>query len=327
MLKTLQLNQLTKEFRSHIVAFTVAEVGACGNSATVGLLTDKKEYYEISYIDEQLEKKLVKKFDILEQCLMSVYDKTVAAPADWVHTYMGMGNHLFMREWLDVQFYKYISETLPESCINMIWKETIMNILDQLATKKSYIKESDSYRTAFSISPKQADRKETLDKGFIRELLYVNWDRKNSRKEKIVSIGINPSTAQTGKSDRTMTKLCRFLDMYGFNNVTMLNLFEGVSPDQDKLNLSTSTDFLQKREILDEADIILLVWGRKNSKQKIEKAKGDTTGVLAKYADKLYCIKSPKGSYPMHPCYMPYASEIVPLTTAKDFSVCGLVKR
>ena len=102
--------------------------------------------------------------------------------------------------------------------------------------------------------------------------------------------------------------------MYGFNNVTMLNLFESVSPDQKKINERYKTDFNKKREILEIADTILLVWGVDGHKE----VKKEAMSVLSEYADKLYCIKNPKGRYPVHPSRMPYRSEIIPMVSLEN---------
>lgn len=105
-------------------------------------------------------------------------------------------------------------------------------------------------RSELKIVPYNARRKETKEKGTIRELLCAKWDSGLNRTEKIVAIGINPSTAQDGESDMTMTKLCRFLDLYGFNNVIMLNLFESVSPEQGGIVKAARTDFHEKGRFL-----------------------------------------------------------------------------
>ncbi len=175
-------------------------------------------------------------------------------------------------------------------------------------------------RSELKVVPYNARRKETKEKGIIRELLCVEWDSGLNRTEKIVAIGINPSTAQDGESDMTMTKLCRFLDLYGFNNVTMLNLFESVSPEQSGIVKDARTNFHAKREIFDKADIILLVWGISGNR----KYKKEAAAVLTDYAEKLYCIRNQNGRYPAHPSRMSYQSEMMAITSAKEFAMCGL---
>lgn len=163
-------------------------------------------------------------------------------------------------------------------------------------------------RTNLKIKPFNAEQNEYTGKGMTRESLCAEWDNAN-KQEKIVAIGINPSTAHNGKSDTTITKLCRFLDMHGFNNLSMLNLYENVSSTQLK-GEKIKTDFSTKRAIFDDADIILIVWGV-NNKEELKKLKDNAKKVLTDYADKLYCIKNSKGKSPAHPSRLHYNWDIV----------------
>lgn len=163
-------------------------------------------------------------------------------------------------------------------------------------------------RTNLKIEPYNADREYSCN-GMTRAALCAEWDNPHNRKEKIVAIGINPSTAQNGESDNTITKLCRFLDMYGFNNLSMLNLYEDVSSVQLKGEKSI-TDFKTKREVFNKADIILIVWGFDDTKD-LKELKNNALEVLEDYADKLYCIETDSGKFPAHPSRMHYDWNII----------------
>lgn len=177
----------------------------------------------------------------------------------------------------------------------------IMKIIPKLVEKP---------RTNLKIEPFNADQKEYTGKGMTRESLCAKWDNSANKQEKIVAIGINPSTAHNGKSDTTITKLCRFLDMHGFNNLSMLNLYEDVSSTQLK-GEKIETDFSTKRAIFNEADIILIVWGF-DDKKDLKELKVNANEVLTDYSDKLYCIKNSNGKSPAHPSRMHYNWDIVP---------------
>lgn len=323
MIKMLDKTQITKEFAEHIVAISIAESGAMGNPGNIIFITDEKELYETNYIYDGKVKEIFKVFSILHQCTDFIFGKNNESPIGWEYTYLGAGNHLFLLEWVDILFYKIVDRNALESDIYAVWVETVMKILDNLSAKKVYSKEKDAYRTTFAIEPYNAQRKEVANKGCIRESLSVKWDSGSNRTEQIVAIGINPSTAQNGESDTTMTKLCRFLDIYGFNNVTMLNLYESVTPNQFEINKKAKTDFSKKTEIFDTADVILLVWGVDGNTEDKE----STIPVLAEYAYKLYCIRNPKGKYPAHPSRMSYQSEIMALSSAMNFATCGLKRK
>lgn len=158
----------------------------------------------------------------------------------------------------------------------------------------------------------------------IAEDLFKKIDRNgypnsSNLHKKVVAIGINPSTATTGKSDVTMTKLCKFLDLYGYDNVKMINLYSDVTPKLTELK-RIETDFEDERQNLEEADIILLVWGIDG----YEKRKQEAFDVLLDYKEKIYCIKNPKDSYPIHPSRMLYDSEIIKVDSLADLKKCGL---
>lgn len=176
---------------------------------------------------------------------------------------------------------------------------------------KSIPKILETPRTNLKIKPFNADREYT-DNGMRRGLLCAEWNNSTNRKEKIVAIGINPSTAHNGKSDTTITKLCRFLDMHGFNNLIMLNLYEDVSSVQLQSDIEKKgTDFRSKTKVFDDADIILIVWGTEDKKD-LKDLKANACKVLENYADKLYCLETRIGSKPAHPSRLRYNWEIVP---------------
>ena len=305
--------KITKEFVSHIVAFSIVESGAMGNPEGILFLTDEQKLYETNYCCEEKIKECFQVFRAFYQCTNYLFGKGNNIPKGWKHTYLGAGNHLFMIEWMDSLFHKIIDKDMDESEIYRRWVDIVNQILTELDSKKNYKKIRDEQRTQLNIIPFNAKRKD-IGGNNIRESLSVEWDSGYSKEEKIVAIGINPSTAQNGKSDITMTKLCRFLDMYGFNNVTMLNLFESVSSNQSNINKFTKTDFKKKKEVLENADIILLVWGVDGYLQE----KKEALSVLVEYADRLYCIKNPKGRYPVHPSRMPYQSVLMPIISLQN---------
>ncbi len=170
---------------------------------------------------------------------------------------------------------------------------------------------SDDPRTDLIPKPFDAEQTQLPNIGTIRNILCVKWENSANKQETIVAIGINPSTAHTEKSDTTITKLCRFLDMYGFNNLTMLNLYENVSSTQLNSGEKKITDFNTKRKYLDDADIILIVWGV-DDKKDLRLLKNNAKEVLKDYSKKLYCIETDSRKSPAHPSRLRYRWNIVP---------------
>ena len=171
------------------------------------------------------------------------------------------------------------------------------------------IKRIREVRKDFPIIPHGA--RQLIKKGVqIRPVLKISWDNEDS---KLVAIGINPSKATDNQTDVTVTKLCRLVDTYGFNNVTLLNLYNSVSPHQNEIDRKTYTDLSKYKIEFDEANIILLIWGRtRKYKERMLEAKE----VLASYRNKVYCIgmrdMENKGyRYPLHPSRMSYSAEII----------------
>lgn len=134
-----------------------------------------------------------------------------------------------------------------------------------------------------------------------RSSLQITWVS-SSPKKTAVAIGINPSKANNSRSDKTITTLSRFLDAYGFTELTMLNLFQSYSTPQSGIVTSTATDFNKYLTLFAQTDAIIIVWGMGN---EYATEKSEALEVLKSYEDKLYCIK--KGEkYPLHPSRMHY---------------------
>ena len=145
----------------------------------------------------------------------------------------------------------------------------------------------------------------------VRPILQANWTPRTARKGRIIAIGINPSRAgeRDNVSDSTLTKLCKFLEMYGFDNLTFLNLFSCVSTKQT-IDEASATDFEAQRELLESADVIVIAWGA--DRHQYADQKRDALKVLNDYREKTYCIQNKRGAYPIHPSRMGYAdSELV----------------
>ena len=306
-MRTIQCVDITKRFAQKVVAFAVAGYGAMENPGCILFITKDQFEHELHFVSED-------DLDIVNQVFCDAYQGVENdLPKGWKHVSMGAGNSLYMIDWLEVEFFKQFELPVFDDELNAKWLDTVKAILKQSFPKKCYKKIREAVRTNFDIVPFDAKRKELTADHSIRETLSVQWKTDSKCDEKVVAIGINPSTARDGKSDVTMTKLCRFLDMYGFNNVTMLNLYETVSPDQSKIREATKTDFTQKHAILEEANVILLVWGTDGHAL----AKKEVLKELNRYADKLYCIQNPEGSFPAHPSRMPYDSSIISFDLTK----------
>lgn len=119
-----------------------------------------------------------------------------------------------------------------------------------------------------------------------------------------VVIGINPSTAHDGKSDVTLTKICRYLDAYGVGEVVMINLFDTISTEQSGIDHKQYCDLTKHDELLKNADLIVIAWGTEDTYLK---EKQYVFAHLLQYSSKVYCIADEKGNKPRHPSRMKYS--------------------
>ncbi|MEG0933827.1 MAG: DUF1643 domain-containing protein [Lachnospiraceae bacterium] len=144
-----------------------------------------------------------------------------------------------------------------------------------------------------------------------------------------VVIGINPSTAHDGKSDVTLTKICRYLDSYGVGKVVMINLFDTISTDQNGIDKMEYCDLSGYDILFKNADMIVVAWGTENTYLK---EKQDAFMYVLQYSPKVYCIADEQGNKPRHPSRIKYSytlEHFFPQSTEKQYPVvtlCGSTK-
>lgn len=134
-----------------------------------------------------------------------------------------------------------------------------------------------------------------------RKILTVTWPSKNHKKA--IAIGINPSKADDEKSDKTVTSIGRFLDMYGFDEFKMLNLFTIYTTNQKYIDPTTRTNFSEYIDLFKETEMIFVAWG---VQKKYIKEKKAALAILLPFMDKVYCMENQEGKQPMHPSRINY---------------------
>ena len=139
-----------------------------------------------------------------------------------------------------------------------------------------------------------------------QERTYLKVDLENDQcaGESVIVIGINPSKAITGKSDRTITIVSRVMKALRYREMIMLNLFTCFQTDLHKVKMNeanvNTTSFKSSvyRGMLEESDIII-AWGVSSDfkKQKVSAVKELLEIVSEK---RIWCINK-DGKYPLHP--------------------------
>lgn len=137
-----------------------------------------------------------------------------------------------------------------------------------------------------------------------RTFLKVDLKNEGYTGERVIVIGINPSKAITGKSDRTITIVSRVMKALKYKEMVMLNLFTCFQTDLHKVKMNersiNTTQFNSSdcRRILKNSDVII-AWGVSSdfSKQKENAIKEILETVPEK---RIWCINK-DGKYPLHP--------------------------
>ncbi len=136
--------------------------------------------------------------------------------------------------------------------------------------------------------------------------------------EKVLFIMLNPSTADAEKDDPTIRKCIGFARQWGYNGLTVVNLFAFRATDprellatKDPIGPDNDTEILAA---IAGHERIVAAWGAKAwtvDPDRIRKMIGvDFLGVHA-HAE---CFGLTKDGAPKHPLYVPYATNLVQYT-------------
>lgn len=120
-----------------------------------------------------------------------------------------------------------------------------------------------------------------------RYFLKKTWNMNNKN---IAFLMLNPSKADTLKSDNTVTNATNFAVEKDFGSITIVNLFADMGTDSKCLtNRDTSSDDLNDEYILNalkECDEFVIAWERRIKKKRKRKV----AKILNKFPNKLKCF-------------------------------------
>lgn len=132
-----------------------------------------------------------------------------------------------------------------------------------------------------------------------RKYRYALWRVWDKTKPLVMFIGLNPSTANEITNDPTVRRVCRFAFDWGFGGVYMMNLFDHVTSDPKKLEISGDRldhNDLWLTAIADKCQRIIFAWG--SFPEAVEKGKA----VAKKFCG--YALGVNKDGSPKHPLYI-----------------------
>lgn len=146
-----------------------------------------------------------------------------------------------------------------------------------------------------------------------RQFRFALWRFWQPSGDKLLFIGLNPSTANDIKDDPTIRRLIGFAKSWGFGGLFVGNLFSLVSADP--WALFSSKRYPRTGEQNDEAikrmrelsTTVMVGWGNEG-----RRAGTRPSQVLALLGDPVYCLKITGAGEPGHPLYLPLSCQLMP---------------
>jgi len=127
---------------------------------------------------------------------------------------------------------------------------------------------------------------------------YSLWRLWDETLPQILFIGLNPSTANATKDDRTVSRCVNLAKQWGYGGISIGNLFAYQSENPEEMMnhsepIGPENDKWLKR-LADDSDLIVAMWGDGG----LHMNRAET--VLRMFPD-LYCIATTQAGQPRHP--------------------------
>ena len=135
-----------------------------------------------------------------------------------------------------------------------------------------------------------------------RKYRYTLWRTWDESIQKLLFIGLNPSTADEINDDPTMRRCIRFSKDLGYGGFIMANIFAYRSTNPEKLKIvkdpigDKNNYWIKKLD--QEAGLTIAAWGTHG--EYLNRGKE-----IMELLDNLYCLRKTKGGFPAHPLYLP----------------------
>ena len=114
-----------------IVAYQEAEGGAMGYPGGVFFVTSDKRIFFTSIWEQMSDDNLLKVFPPLAEVKWGLFGRGTRYPEGWHYEYLGMGNHLLVRDDLKEEFLKESDRLLrskPDCILYNVWLDTVLSI-------------------------------------------------------------------------------------------------------------------------------------------------------------------------------------------------------
>lgn len=152
-----------------------------------------------------------------------------------------------------------------------------------------------------------------------RKFRYALWRIWQPRGDKLLFIGLNPSTANDIKDDPTIRRVIGLAKAWGFGGLFVGNLFSIVSADPTVLWLTPSPEQpngpndTALKQMCKLSNRVMVGWGNDGVQ-----AGNRPLELLALIEKPVFCIKTTKLGEPCHPLYMPLTSKLTPYSRSLE---------
>lgn len=137
---------------------------------------------------------------------------------------------------------------------------------------------------------------------------FTLWRRWDLNRPMAMFIGLNPSTANDKKNDRTISRVTDFARDWGCGGFYMMNLFAFVTPYPQDLPKGREPGEAENDEWIEkvnlECDRVCLAWGAFGQVKSQRYIRERASVVAARYPG-AYCLGRTKGGHPCHPLFLP----------------------
>ncbi|WP_211747947.1 DUF1643 domain-containing protein [Paenibacillus sp. Marseille-Q4541] len=138
------------------------------------------------------------------------------------------------------------------------------------------------------------------DNNLYRYRLTRTWDKE---KEIVAVMMLNPSKANSLKTDNTIMNLTNYLIDNDFGGIDIVNMYAYMATKTAELkNKSQSYEIHNNNHIIEAAnqrDTFIIAWG--SDQKEHVKRKREVEALLLPFASKLKCFEDTQGKSPRHP--------------------------
>ncbi|QDT66483.1 hypothetical protein V22_37510 [Calycomorphotria hydatis] len=133
-------------------------------------------------------------------------------------------------------------------------------------------------------------------------------DRDWGDSKRIVIVGLNPSTADAQIDDPTVRRCVAFAKQFGFDALTIINLFAFRATKPSVLATVTNPvgprNNVHIRMAIEESDLVVFAWGATPLAEK-------RSEFLHGLVDRPACFGHTKFGAPKHPLYLPSCTQLI----------------